>query len=336
MQNSEMNPGISVVIPNYNGKNLLAKNLPFVFAALKASGGRYEVIIPDDASTDGSTDFISQQYPEIILIRSEKNGGFSVNINKGIAAANLGVVLLLNSDIKLSENYFAAQLKYFNNPDTFGVMGLILDEATDKMVEACKYPRRSLFKINHIKNLDIIGNGEPVYSYYLSGANALVNRQKLLELGGFNELFAPFYHEDLDLSLKAWESGWKCYYEHSAVCWHAVSATIKAHSSKNTIKVISTRNKLLLHYFHLQGIRLYLWRIVTFLSLLIRWISGKLYYYRAYNLFIKKIPAMRMAKQQFVKNAIAKQQYIPFVTVKENIIKTLDQLLKSDKNDRAT
>lgn len=336
MQNTSNNTGISVVIPNYNGKNLLAKNLPFVFAALKTFGGRYEVIIPDDASTDDSADFILQQYPEIILIRSEKNGGFSVNINKGIAAAGLELVLLLNSDIKLSENYFAAQLKYFSSPDTFGVMGLILDEATDKMVEACKYPRRSLFKINHIKNLDIIGDGEPVYTYYLSGANALVNRQKLLELGGFNELFAPFYHEDLDLSLRAWENGWKCYYEHNAVCWHAVSSTIKAHSSKNTIKIISTRNKLLLHYFHLQGIRLYLWYIVTFLSLLVRWISGKLYYYRAYNLFIKKMSSMRKAKQHFIKNAIAKQQYIPFITVKESIIKTLDQLLKSDKHDRAT
>ncbi|MDR6942695.1 glycosyltransferase family 2 protein [Mucilaginibacter pocheonensis] len=331
MQITSNNTGISVVIPNYNGKNLLAKNLPFVFAALERTGCSYEVIVSDDASTDDSADFILKNYPGIILIRSDENKGFSVNINKGIAAASLELVLLLNSDIKLSEDYFTGQLKYFTDADTFGVMGLVLDEATDKMVEACKYPRNSLFKINHLKNLDIDGHGTPVYSYYLSGANALVNRQKLSELGGFNEIFSPFYHEDLDLSLRAWESGWKCYYERSAVCWHAVSATIKAHSSKNTVKIISTRNKLLLHYFHLQGIRLYLWSVITFLSLLVRWISGKMYYYKAYSLFIKKIPAMRNTKQRFIKTAVAKQQYIPFITVKKSIIKTLDQTFKTDK-----
>ncbi|HMG09018.1 MAG TPA: glycosyltransferase [Mucilaginibacter sp.] len=327
MQNTNTNLGISVVIPNYNGKNLLAKNLPFVFAALKASNCTYEVIVPDDASADDSADFILQHYPEIILIRSEENCGFSININKGIAVAKLELVLLLNSDIKLGENYFASQLKYFAHASTFGVMGQIRDEATDEVVEACKYPRSSLFKINHFKNVAFDGQGD-AYTYYLSGANALVRRQKLAELGGFNEIFSPFYHEDLDLSLRAWESGWKCYYEHCAVCWHAVSATIKIHSSQKIIKTISARNKLLLHYFHLQGIRLYLWAIITFLSLLVRWLSGKLYYYKAYLLFIKKIPAMGSYKRHFIKTAVAKQQYIPFITVKESIIKALDQTFK--------
>ncbi|WP_419699824.1 glycosyltransferase family 2 protein [Mucilaginibacter sp. NFX135] len=327
MQNINTVTGISVVIPNYNGKNLLEKNLPLVFSALKASGVAYEVIVADDASADGSVDFISQQYPEIILIKSEKNGGFATNINKGISAAKLDLVLMLNSDIKLSEEYFITQLRYFAIADTFGVMAQIRDEESDEVVEACKYPRQSFFKINHLKNV-AFDKGGNIYTYYLSGANALVNREKLLELGGFNELFSPFYHEDLDLSLRAWENGWKCYYEHDAVCWHAISTTIKAHSSKKRIKTISTRNRLLLHYFHLRGIRLYLWAFITFLSLVVKWISGKLYYYKAYLLFIKLIPAMHSYKQRFITTAVAKRQYIPFITVKENIIKVLDQTFK--------
>lgn len=156
----------------------------------------------------------------------------------------------------------------------------------------------------------------------------LVDREKLIWLGGFNELFAPFYHEDLDLSLRAWESGWKCYYNNSSVCWHAVSATIKSHSSKNHIKTISTRNRLLLHAFHLQGIHLYLWHTLTFLELLVKWITGRLYYYKAYALFIKKLPMMRAYKAQFLGKALPGRQFIPYITVKANIKTALDKYIK--------
>ncbi|GAA3977139.1 glycosyltransferase family 2 protein [Mucilaginibacter dorajii] len=327
-QSSNSKPGISVVIPNYNGKNLLAKNLPSVYAALNASDCNYEVIVPDDSSSDDSIPFLRQHYPEIITIESPQNGGFSVNINKGIARASYDLVLLLNSDIKLSEDYFQGQLKYFAAPDTFGVMGLILDEDTGKMAEACKYPKSSFFKINHIKNV-ALSSAENVYTFYLSGANAFVNRRKLVELGGFNEIFSPFYHEDLDLSLRAWESGFKCYYENNAVCWHAVSVTIKTHSSKNKIKTIVTRNKLLLHYFHLRGMRLYLWAFISFLSLSTRWISGKFYYYKAWQLYLQKLPQMKVYKKQFIKEAISKKQYIPFIKVKDSIKQSLDKQFKT-------
>ncbi|MDB5151144.1 MAG: glycosyltransferase, partial [Mucilaginibacter sp.] len=125
MNNTNINKGISVVIPNYNGTKLLTQNLPSVYTALKNSALPYEVIISDDASTDDSVAFIKTNYPDVILISNSENSGFSVNINKGIAAAKLELVLLLNSDIKLDEHYFEPQLKYFDKPGTFGVMGKI-------------------------------------------------------------------------------------------------------------------------------------------------------------------------------------------------------------------
>ena len=328
MHNTIINKGISVVIPNYNGAGLLAQNLPSVYTALKQAGLNYEVIVSDDASTDNSLAFISANYPDIILINNTTNGGFSVNINRGIAAAKHELVLLLNSDIKLRENYFESQMRYFDHADTFGVMGKIIDEETGRVAESCKYPLPSLFKINHFKNITV-DPGIDAYSYYLSGANALVNREKLNELGGFNEIFSPFYHEDLDLSLRAWENGWKCYYDPDAVCTHAVSSTIKSHSSKKKIKIISTRNRLLLHYFHLDSITLYLWHVITFLSLPFKLIAGKAYYLTAYKFYLQKLAAMRAYKKAFKQNAIKKGRYVPFITVKNNIKTTLDGVLKA-------
>ncbi|WP_190295289.1 glycosyltransferase family 2 protein [Mucilaginibacter rubeus] len=328
MDNTNINEGISVVIPNYNGVKLLSKNLPSVYQALKNSGLPYEVIISDDASTDESVSFVRTDYPDVILIENRENSGFSVNINKGIAAAKLELMLLLNSDIKLDEHYFEQQLKYFDKPGTFGVMGKIIDEGTGDVAESCKYPLPSYFKINHFKNIPV-NTDSPVYSFYLSGANALVNLEKLNELGGFNEIFSPFYHEDLDLSLRAWENGWQCYYEHNAICFHAVSATIKSHSSKKKIKTISTRNRLLLHFFHLNGIRLYLWSLITFLSLSVKWMGGKFYYFNAYRQYLKKLPAMKAYKQAFKQNAVNKGRYVPYDRVKENIRTAIDRVLSS-------
>ena len=328
MYNTHIKKGISVVIPNYNGAGLLAQNLPSVYAALKSSGLNHEVIVSDDASTDNSVEFIRANYPDIVLICNHTNAGFSVNINRGIAAAKLELVLLLNSDIKPGENYFEQQIKYFDHPDTFGVMGKIIDEGTGNVAESCKYPLFSFFKVNHFKNISIDFAAE-AYSYYLSGANALVSRDKLNELNGFNEIFSPFYHEDIDLSLRAWENGWKCYYEPKAVCFHAVSATIKSHNSKKSIKTISTRNKLLLHYFHLDDMRLYIWQIITILSLPLKWLGGKTYYLQAYRLYLQKLNAMKVYKLAFKQHAIQKQRYIPYTIIKKQIKTALDQILNA-------
>ena len=326
---------ISAVIPNYNGRQLLAENLPFLIAALTASGCTYEIIITDDASTDDSVEFILKHYPHVILVQHAANTGFSKNINRGIAAAKMQLVLLLNSDIKLNEDYFLNQLRYFDRPDTFGVMGLVLDERTGAVSESCKYPLPSVFKINHFKNITPDSSSGKVYTYYLCGANALVDRAKLNELGGFNELYSPFYQEDLDLSLRAWENGWKCYYEGSAICRHAVSSTIKAHSTRQYIKLISTRNKFILHYFHLSGFKLFLWEVTTLLSLSFRWLFAKFYYYKAARLFLTMLPQVRRSKNEFISAAKQKQRYICFADVKQHIKRSLDQQLTNSHEYRS-
>ena len=314
------------MIPNFNGKHLLEQNLPALYAALNASQCMYEVIVSDDASADDSVTFIEQNYADIRLIKNSQNGGFATNINRGIFAAKMELILLLNSDIKLSEHYFKSQLRYFDMDDTFGVMGLVVNEADGTLAEACKYPLPSLLKINHFSNIAIQRDAN-IYTYYLSGANALVNREKLWALKGFNELFSPFYNEDLDLSLRAWESGYKCYYQQDAACLHAVSSTIKKHHQKKYVKQIATRNKIMLHYLHLNGFRLYLYLSLTAVSLTYRWLGGKFHYYKAVLLFLQNYKALKACKTSFITEAKARQQYIPFITVKHNIQSSLNKLI---------
>ena len=179
---------------------------------------------------------------------SNKNSGFSITINKGIFTAQYDLLLLLNSDVKLSPDYFEKQLKYFDEPDTFGVMGRIAGWDDDKIQDGGKYPNLEWVKIKTSTNFIPINNlvNDNLYSIYLSGANAFVSKEKIITLGGFDELFSPFYIEDVELSIRAWRMGWKCYYEHNAICRHKTSVTIKSKESKRFIKTIYYRNKMFL------------------------------------------------------------------------------------------
>jgi len=297
-----MQPGISVVIPNYNGAALLPQTLPTVFAALDRSGRPYEVIVSDDASTDDSLEYIATGFPTVEILVAQKNGGFSVTANRGIRAARFDLVLLLNSDVKLTPDYFLHLLPYFSKENVFGVMGRIIGWGDDKIQDGAKYPSFHSAKIKTSVNYlleDEAAMEEGLYTMYLSGANALVDRRKLLELGGFNELFSPFYVEDYELSLRAWRLGWRCYYEHRAVCRHQTSTTIRSNSRKAFIRLISNRNKWFLHAIHLGAGRRLLWFIQLLPEVFFQSLLLKDYYLRAFLLFIKSYGRVRRSRHDF-------------------------------------
>jgi len=293
-----MNNSISVVIPNYNGKELLEVNLPSVYAALKFSGiSDYEVIIPDDASTDNSVDFIKTNYSSIILVENKINKGFSGNTNTGIIRSQKDLVLVLNSDVNLAEDYFSQLLKYFNKPDTFGVTGRIIGLTSDKIQDGAKYPKYFFGSIASTTNY-ICKTRSSLYSFFLTGANALIDRKKLTELGGFNEIFNPYYGEDVDLGLRAWRLGYKCYYEHNAICRHPNSATIKKEPAEK-IKIISSRNKMYLHFIHFNSFEQAFYLLKLLLKIILKAIVLDLKYLKSFWMFISSIKSCLDQKKRF-------------------------------------
>jgi GT2 family glycosyltransferase len=289
---------ISVVIPNYNGSGLLESNLPSVYAALKKTNADYEVIVADDASTDGSVNFLKKNFPEIKIIESKINKGFSPTINAGIFAATKDLVLALNSDVKLTEDYFIPQLKYFTKEDTFGVMGRIIGMSDNKVQDAAKYPETKGMKLKTTRNYLIKDCPADFWTptLFLSGANALMDRRKLFELKGFDEIYAPFYVEDVDLSLRAWRLGWKSYYEHQSICRHPASVTIENYHKKTEIKTTSLRNRFIFHAIHLDKKDFFLWKIQVLITLLFSWFPLERSNFRAYREYLKKQDEIKVSK----------------------------------------
>ena len=275
---------ISVILPNYNGRKLLETYLPGTFEVLEAAGAVYEVIIVDDASKDDSVDFIKRNYPKAKLIVNPENRGFSFTCNRGIEASNNDLILLLNSDVKLEAGYFDQQWQYFTLPDTFGVMGRIIDMEGDRIQDAARIPKFKGLKLKTDYFYFCETTEQHLYTFYLSGANALVDAAKLKLLGGFDELFSPFYCEDMELSLRAWRMGWKCYYEHQAICRHQVSASTKNYQTARWVKSIYFRNRLFMHAIHLEGFARFFWYCqILVVDLLPRLLAGHFWIWQSYS-----------------------------------------------------
>ncbi len=298
--------GISVVIPNFNGLHLFPDTLYSVEEALSFTQKPFEIIVVDDCSTDGSVKYLQENYPAVILINNPSNSGFSATANRGIKSAKYDKVLLLNSDVKLTPDYFPGQFKYFDRADTFGVMGRIIGWDDDHIQDGAKYPSFQGGKIKTSKNYllkDEQAMSDGLYTMYLSGANAFIDKEKFWAIGGFNELFSPFYVEDFELSVRAWRLGFKCYYNYESVCRHKTSTTIKNNKKKKFVDIIYDRNKMFLHAIHLNGVTKMLWYLQLFLEALLKTLTIKWSYLHSLKLFISSSKKIKESKIEFDKMA---------------------------------
>lgn len=275
-----MKNSVSVVIPNYNGENIIVQTINSAIEALKSSNvSDYEIIVSDDSSTDQSITKIKETFKDVIIIPSLKNSGFSGNVNRGVNRASKELVLILNSDLHLEKGYFNSLIPLFNNDIIFGVMGCIKDPKTLEIQDGSKLP---ILKFNMFisSNKNKFSNSTTLPTFFLSGANALVRRDYFVKLGGFCELFNPYYSEDVDLGIRAWRMGWELYFQPTAICYHDVSSTIKK-IPKEQVLATAKRNKYILHSLHLPRYLVFIYDITLIFTSLFRMINGDFVYFRA-------------------------------------------------------
>jgi len=251
---------LSVVIPNFNGRALLQENLPPLLAALGRVDAEWEVIVVDDASSDDSVSFLNDSHPMVRLLVNEENRGFADSVNRGIFAARYDVVMSLNSDVKVEEDVFPLLLDRFDRPDIFAIAPSMIDPRDGRNQASYRLiPGVCWFVDRCPQNFT---PGELAIDYplfFASGGACCYDRQKLVTLGGFPTIYAPFYVEDVDLSYQAWKRGWQSLLEPRATVWHHSSATIKKYVNYRKIRFITARNK-----------HMFLWINITD-----RWLTGR-------------------------------------------------------------
>ncbi|MBV8729963.1 MAG: glycosyltransferase, partial [Acidobacteriia bacterium] len=236
---------VSVVIPNWNGRDLLEKYLPSVIEAL-AAHPENEIIVVDNGSTDGSADFVRARFPQVKVVALEKNLGFGGGSNAGFRAAKNDVVVLLNSDMRVAPDFLAPLLEGFRDPDVFAVSCQIFFSDPSKLREESGLTQGwwedGSFRVRH--RIDD-GVTDLYPCFYGGGGSCAFDRTKFLELGGFDPLLRPFYLEDTDLGYLAWKRGWKVLYQPRSVVFHEHRGTIGKRFREDEIQAVLKKNFLL-------------------------------------------------------------------------------------------
>jgi GT2 family glycosyltransferase len=250
---------VSIVVPNWNGADLLAKNLPAVFAAVQSHPASAELIVVDDGSEDDSRAVISA-LGGIRLVTHERNRGFGAACMTGVLAARHELVLLLNSDARPDPGALAPLCRAFDVPDTFAASPLVLNEAGEVtgVTISVPYLRRGRIRYrgHAARSLaDAAAGALPWYTLFPSGGAVVVHRERFLALGGFDPLFHPFYYEDTDLGICAWRRGWTCVVVPEGRVTHPDGGTIRRSFSRFRIAVVRKRNRVLFHTKNLTGSR---------------------------------------------------------------------------------
>jgi GT2 family glycosyltransferase len=218
-----LSPSLSIIIPTYNALGIVEPLLNQLVALAQVQTGEYEVIISDDASSDGTVAILRQQYPQFTYLESASNTGYGPNCNRGIAAAAKAYCAVVNSDIELEGNPFAPLLEDLRvETDCFALMPLIWNTARQEIENLqelrpsrgllwnANLPHQAVFTqllqermaqgIKGDQLLDGLPHGGHVGSI-LCGACFVAPTQSLREVGGFDPRFTPCYWEDVDLGL---------------------------------------------------------------------------------------------------------------------------------------
>ena len=235
----------SVVIPNWNGRDLLEKYLPSVVTAL-AGHPDNEVVVVDNGSTDGSAQYLRDYFPQVKLVALEKNLGFGGGSNAGFRAAKNDIVVLLNSDMRVEPDFLAPLLEGFHDPRVFAVSCQIFFSDPTKKREETGLTQGwwadGALRVRHRLDDSL---SERMPCFYGGGGSCAFDRHKFLELGAFDELLRPFYLEDTDLGYQAWKRGWWVYYEPRSVVWHEHRGTIGKKFSPEYIQGVLKKNFIL-------------------------------------------------------------------------------------------
>jgi GT2 family glycosyltransferase/glycosyltransferase involved in cell wall biosynthesis len=235
----------SVVIPNWNGCELLEKYLPSVNSAIESCPGS-EIIVVDNASTDGSVDFVRQHFPHVRILALERNLGFGGGSNAGVRAAKNGVVVLLNSDMRVDPGFLRPLLAGFTDDQVFAVSCQIFfsDPAKQRQETGLTegWWQQGSLRAGHRIDPAV---KELFPCFYGGGGSCAFDRAKFLELGGFDHLYRPFYLEDTDLGYLAWKRGWKVLYQPASIVYHEHRGTIGKRFSDSYIQEVLKKNYVL-------------------------------------------------------------------------------------------
>ena len=277
---------LSVVIICWNDRKFILDCITSVYA--QTTKIEYEIIVTDNASTDGSVTAVRERFPLVRIVENLENGGFGKGNNAGIRVAKGEYVLILNPDTIIGERALEKLVAYADRYPEAGALGCrVLN--LDGSVQLSAHPLPTLWNLL-VKSLALrwpgrLWTGFPSDAYldwngqtarsvgFQGGCCILARGQLLRELGGFDERFFHQF-EDADLCRRIWDSGHPVIFFPGAEITHIGGQNRGTYSTKVNLETERSKYKYFYKYYGLKGA--VLTRYFSILGLGLRYLACRL------------------------------------------------------------
>lgn len=223
---------IGIIIVNYNGKHLLEKNLQSV---VDTEYEDFEIIVVDNASVDGSIEYLKKNFSTVKIVESKENLGFGRGNNLGVKEyPNFDAYLFLNNDVSVPKDWLGKLVVTLQEKNDAGAVGPKILYSKEKLGNNSRVINSAGIIVDkHFMPYDRYDKEEDTQKYNvveevdaIMGGAFLIKRDVFEKTGGFNpKMF--LYYEDIDLSLRIRDLGYKIYYNGNAEVYHDHMASSK-------------------------------------------------------------------------------------------------------------
>lgn len=243
---AETYPFVSIVVLNYNGKQYLHNCIKTV---LENSYPNFEVVLVDNASTDGSIQPIQDCYgadPRLKIIKNEKNLGYSGGNNLGLGHSKGRYIVFLNNDTTVEADWLIRLVDALEHDSTIGIAQSLMYSMDKKSIQSAGW----IFSDYLIKKYALCADKpadrqfRPVFDISFTCGASMIIRREILDMMGAFEPSVPFFYDDTLLTLKTRLLGKRavtvsaskmCHYSGATNVWKTYFTTFNLHKAKNIL-----------------------------------------------------------------------------------------------------
>lgn len=238
-----------VSIVTHNSLNFLKECLYSILE--NPPGVEYEIIVVDNASGDGTAEFVRKNYPEVTLISNSRNIGFAAANNKAIKKSNSKYLLLINSDCRVYEKSIDGLVDFMEKNPGAGIAGPKIVNSDGTIQLSCRrFPSifnaaahtilGDIFPHNPFSKkykLAGIRRDNPLKVDWVSGSCMIIRKKALVEDTGVLDENYFMYVEDLDICYRMWQKNWEVYYYPQAKIMHHIAGSSDGGKIKSSFRM---------------------------------------------------------------------------------------------------
>lgn len=241
----------------WHGRHALTQSLPAVAHAVQKHGGNHEIIVVVDyESRDGTEEYVRRNFPQARVIVADHPLYFNAATRLGVNSATRDVVVLINNDTMVDEDFLSPLLHGFTDSTVFGVASRVFNPSAKESETGKTVVQRQngvlLWEHLPVTPKDALSAYCPV-SWLHRGAFAL-DRHKYHWMRGLDDLYDPLYFEDADLCFRAWKIGWKCLLAVNSRVMHQHRLETPA-AGKNFLRLVTRRNAYIFYWKNMTEFR---------------------------------------------------------------------------------